>query len=655
MAPALPAAGVQLLDVREAQLRESVQAHSSGAGADRPLRLWIGAGVVQHVLVLGPNHSLGSWSRSPDAGGTAFEGELPGMPGSWARVTRTPSGWVGLWSDGARHFALDTAGHLAGMHPDAARLPPATPMVYALADARIVDGGFDGDIETPAIDGERLLQSIGAGSGAGDPPMAEATLPTKRLSVALVADAELVALDGAATTSNLLARLNVVDGIFASQVGVRIAAGSTTLLSASTQPFSSTDPSTLLGQLRNYRSGDATQQAAGLSHLMTGRNLDERTVGIAYIEGLCSNRFGASLSEARSGISFDALIAAHEIAHVFGAPHDGEGACASAPSDRLMATQINGSSTFSACSLGQMAPVIARATCLAPVDAADAVLGAPLTARVALGQATALQVTVRSEGTAAVEDVELQVELPRSSGISATGTVQGGAPCAREGLLLRCSLGTLATGTNRAVDLSLLAAHGGFPRMTLRLSASNDALPGNNSGWVDLEVVDGADLALSITADPASLAAGGATTATITMRNLGHHSAPRSTVTVSVPAGVTATGATPAGLACTAAGATVSCEPLDLAPGDSASVALALRGDAPGSPVLTASASSARFDPQPANNQASAALTVAGSANASAPGGGGGGSSPGLLLLLGLLCCRLLAGALRTQPGAGSR
>ena len=41
-------------------------------------------------------------------------------------------------------------------------------------------------------------------------------------------------------TSSLLARLNIIDGIFANQIGVRIAAGSITMLTSANQPFTGT-------------------------------------------------------------------------------------------------------------------------------------------------------------------------------------------------------------------------------------------------------------------------------------------------------------------------------------------------------------------------------------------------------------------------------
>jgi hypothetical protein len=195
--------------------------------------------------------------------------------------------------------------------------------------------------------------------------------PTRRLSVALVADDLLAEQDGEQVEVNLLAQLNMIDGLFSNQLGVRIAASSITVFTRRRdEPFSATtDPSDLLQELASWRAGDEQQRAAGLTHLFTGRNLDGRTVGMAYLDTLCSRRFSASLSQASAAASFAALIAAHEIAHVFGAPHDGDpaSACAASPSGFLMAPRINGSQDFSACSLAQMAPQLQDASCLVPI------------------------------------------------------------------------------------------------------------------------------------------------------------------------------------------------------------------------------------------------------------------------------------------------
>jgi hypothetical protein len=102
----------------------------------------------------------------------------------------------------------------------------------------------------------------------------------------VIRNAELARQDGAAVETNMLARLNIVDGIFANQVGVRLQTLSVTVMTAGTQPFTTTDSSALLDELKTYRVATAAQRSAGLSHLMTGRNLDGRTIGIAFIGGL---------------------------------------------------------------------------------------------------------------------------------------------------------------------------------------------------------------------------------------------------------------------------------------------------------------------------------------------------------------------------------
>ena len=176
---------------------------------------------------------------------------------------------------------------------------------------------------------------------------------------------------------------------------------------------------------------------------MTGRDLDGRTVGIAYILGLCSSGFGASLAQSTGSVQLGALIMAHEIGHVFGAPHDAdpEGACASTSTDYLMASQINDSSTFSACSLEQMAPAMAR-SCLAPYEAADAAVEAPQNLGIPVGQPADISLGVRSVGNAEVTNARLIIALPAGGTVvSATGS---GVACGVSGLNIDCALGNIA-------------------------------------------------------------------------------------------------------------------------------------------------------------------------------------------------------------------
>src|SRR5262249_20458374 len=158
-----------------------------------------------------------------------------------------------------------------------------------------------------------------------------------------------------------------------SQLGVKISLAPPTLFRTTNDPFTKTKASDLLSELKTYHQGSAAQLALGLSHLMTGRDLDGDTVGIAYIGTVCDGANASSLSEGRRPTTQSALIAAHEIGHNFGAPHDGEtGACASTPQTFLMAPRLNGSDQFSACSIQQIQPFLSRRclTAYVPPDAA---------------------------------------------------------------------------------------------------------------------------------------------------------------------------------------------------------------------------------------------------------------------------------------------
>src|SRR5262249_4400984 len=144
------------------------------------------------------------------------------------------------------------------------------------------------------------------------------------------------------------------------------------------EPFTKTAPEDLLSQVRQYRGSHAAQQATGATHLMTGRDLDGDTVGIAYMGSVCDSQSADSLSDGAHSTLMSALITAHELGHNFNAPHDGEpGACASTPQTFLMAPKINFSDQFSSCSLDQINARIRTASCLAPYVAPDVAVELP--------------------------------------------------------------------------------------------------------------------------------------------------------------------------------------------------------------------------------------------------------------------------------------
>src|SRR4051812_21046119 len=144
--------------------------------------------------------------------------------------------------------------------------------------------------------------------------------------------------------------MDIVDGIWSTQVGIKIALAPLTILTDQTDFFSATPvPGDLLAEVAKYRARLPAHTDTGLTHLMTGRAMDGNIVGIAYLGAICQGASSVSLSQSTPSTIVGALIAAHELGHNFNAAHDGvPGACSTTAQTYLMAPVINFSNQFSA-------------------------------------------------------------------------------------------------------------------------------------------------------------------------------------------------------------------------------------------------------------------------------------------------------------------
>ena len=292
-----------------------------------------------------------------------YKGTLEGVPDSWARISIVDGLPRGMIWDGRELFIVDAAA-------DAVNYGAAGTVMFKLSDAVLEQGAsFTGDAvkkpRDPAAAYDALVGELRARTQA-----LEAGVATEGVEISILGDAAYLArYPGEAQARDaLLIRLNSVDGIFSSQVGVELQVVSVDLAGDFTAGLSTTtDPSTLLGDLARIRQQSPALSATGLTHLFTGRELNGQTSGIAYTEALCSRRFGASLTMAHNSAALDVLITAHEIGHVFGAPHDGTEQCASTPQGQfIMTPAFTGTSitSFSQCSLDQINAVIDSYSCL---------------------------------------------------------------------------------------------------------------------------------------------------------------------------------------------------------------------------------------------------------------------------------------------------
>ena len=462
---------------------------------DRPARASFDAYGRRFDLALESNARLlagaGAAERAAMSGMQVLRGTVQGLPGSWVRLTIDGDRQSGMVWDGRDLYVIEPADDVAPRAVNPLGVSGRKPVVYRLSDTQVEFGGGTcttvrpdrGAEQSSGLDEYRVL--------VGElVQVAEATGLSGRLRVSALADYEYFQFAGSAQSARnrIVAIFNNVDGIFSAQVGIQIEfADGITVFEDPADPFSSSVGRDLLTQLAAYRESQPSLRSTGITHLVTGRDLDGSTVGIAYIGSLCVARFGASISQGVSTLT--SLVAAHEIGHNFGAPHDGETAdpgepvnpCASTPRTFLMAPQINGSDQFSQCSLTQIEPLVRAASCILPiVTIADVALAAETTSiSVASGQAFALAAGVSSRGPADAESVRLTFALP--NGLSVIdGAATNGGSCASQAGGIACTWPVLGADLTSLVSVNLRADAAGTYTVPVTLSAAQDASSGND-------------------------------------------------------------------------------------------------------------------------------------------------------------------------------
>jgi len=427
-----------------------------------------------------------------------LRGQLDGLPHSWVRMTRTRSGWHGMISDGAGElYAVEPAAEVVdSVVQPLADSSTAASVIYRLKDALLPDGAAYCQIlnvDNTPYTGEDLHVSAKMMVDAivKDAPVSFPNGPDLELTVGVVADYEFYQKEIDDPEGAIIARWDIVDGIWSGQVGVKIKLAPLTILKTAREPFTLTDPNSLLQQLRSYRKANAAQLATGVSHLMTGRDLDGNVVGIAYMSSVCNGETADSLSEATHSSLESALIAAHELGHNFNAPHDGEaGACQSTPQSYLMAPKINYSDQFSSCSVTQITARIKTASCLIPYEAPDVRVEVPATL-VGAVENTAFTVSfvAHAIGDDASNSVTASASIP--AGITVQSATAAGGTCTSDTGTVSCTLGNMAAQETRQIDLTLVGSAVGNSTATVSVASPNDYVSSNNSAQVSIQISQG--------------------------------------------------------------------------------------------------------------------------------------------------------------------
>ena len=116
--------------------------------------------------------------------------------------------------------------------------------------------------------------------------------------------------------------MNQVDGIYRTQLSVSLQVIYQHAWDTADDPYTSTAPSTLLGEFRSYWTANFSSQPYDLAHMWTGKDMDGSTIGIAYVGVVCSARsFSFGISQRYTASPGKYILTAHEIGHNFGASH----------------------------------------------------------------------------------------------------------------------------------------------------------------------------------------------------------------------------------------------------------------------------------------------------------------------------------------------
>ena len=552
-----------------------------------------------------------------------YRGELADSPNSWVRIVTHDGMPRGLVYDGNELYAIEATG--------------SDVTIFRLADLLLESGELSCANVSHASNAADLYEIVAAEVSATS---SQGPGATTQIDLAIIGDYEFTNAKGANAQAELVTRMNNVDGIFSSQLGVQLNVNRVDIYPTNNDPFTDQrDPGELLTELVQHRNETATQYENGLSHLFTGRELAGTTAGIAYTGVLCDRRFGAGLTQGNHSVALDSLIAAHEIGHNFGAPHDGdEGeACGAVVGEFLMAPRVNNADTFSDCSITEMQKRVAAASCITALPSTDiAVVAGAQPGNLLLGDSVAVSFDVNSAGTRDATGVILDMTIP--AGITVDNVTTNAGNCSSGAGLVSCSIGSLNSGSGATVTLTLTANAVGEVSIDATGAADLDDNASNNEVTLTLTTGPAIDVVAAAQAT-VQLQLDQSTTLRPTIRNLSPLTASNVAVVITPTAGLQVVSGSWSEGSCAITNAVLECNAASLSPNSSSTISIEVTGIAEGDQSYAIAVSADEIDRDTANNEDSGQVSVGSSVAASTSNSSddSGGGSPGIVTLFALL------------------
>lgn len=418
-------------------------------------------------------------------------------------VTDDPESWVRLAREGDQAFSgqIKAYGHYYELKPDhrqrttrLRKLPSLSVQLESLQQFPMPATGLDYELHAPppAIgplhirprDSAQSLQQLRFEDGIAVPGA---------LRIAAVVDSRFNEHHNGRGVTRALSLVNVIDGIYQEQFGVAIVLDSVVAYTdPATDPMRGEDRpvSNILDNFRSVRLQEPQLRPdLTMVHLFTGLRDPQGVLGLGWINTACrTDGYDISVS---TPFTYDALLAAHEMAHNLGALHDDSTSCATDRSN-IMWPRLSGQTapSFSQCTLNAV-----RDSLAAPCNLDNIDLSVNLESqRGPDGSGRLLAVSViNNDPVRDADSVRTLVRLPLGSNVIELPSV-----CtltlvsAIDGPEVVCEIGDIPPLIGRRLDIVLSLSTTPNPQWT-RVDAASlvaaDSQPTNNTAQLDLRII----------------------------------------------------------------------------------------------------------------------------------------------------------------------
>lgn len=285
-----------------------------------------------------------------------YRGSVAGRDATRVAASVTPEGSIdAAIRIGERGFSIEP---VASVVPSA---PASWHVVYSTRDVLAnedVSCGADllADHELP-----RYIERDGEYRGTG----------IYECEIAFDADREFYNANGNSvpnTIADIEAVMSRVTMIYEDDVSITYVITATIVRTSEPDPYSSTNPSTLLGQFGQEWNTNQNGVQRDVAHLMTGKNIDGSVIGIASLGVICTTRAAYGLSQSRftSNMASRAALTAHELGHNWASGHCSGNDC------RIMCPGLGGCtgdiSRFGAASRGAITAHRSTRDCIPEIE-----------------------------------------------------------------------------------------------------------------------------------------------------------------------------------------------------------------------------------------------------------------------------------------------